>query len=119
MELRIQEYSPFSELCAEGVALTGTGKSAASSYATSPCFDPNPHAILRNSGQLRGQITAYLCGIRNPVQTSTTTDRTLVMSRGKRFESARRLSRFRVDKRNTRKREALVDYQGLHYITRT
>src|SRR5919107_6348655 len=44
-----------------------------------------------NSGQPREQKTLCLCEICKPVQRSATTDRTLVMSRGKRFESARRL----------------------------
>src|SRR5215208_4025383 len=36
------------------------------------------------------------------VKTSATTDRTLVMRLGQRFESARRLSQFGLSKRNTR-----------------
>src|SRR5215207_5970551 len=51
-------------------------------------FDPNPHAIPCNTGQARESITLYLCEICKLVQRSATTDRTLVMSRGKRFESA-------------------------------
>jgi hypothetical protein len=39
------------------------------------------------------QKTLFLCGICRSLQRPATTDRTLVMSRGKRFESARRLSR--------------------------
>jgi hypothetical protein len=45
----------------------------------------------------------------------------LVMSLGQRFESARRLSRFGVDKRNTRSEGVLGDAPGTHlhhpYIT--
>jgi hypothetical protein len=39
----------------------------------------------------REQKTRLLCGICSPMHLPATTDRTLVMSRGKRFESARRL----------------------------
>jgi hypothetical protein len=45
-------------------------------------------AIVGNRGRRK---THYLCGICKPLQRPATTDRTLVMSRGKRFESARRL----------------------------
>jgi hypothetical protein len=40
------------------------------------------------------------------VQRTATLDRTLVMSRGKRFEAARRLSLLPIDKPNTRNEEA-------------
>ena len=42
-------------------------------------LDPSPHAIPGNSEQYKEQKTAYLCGIRKPVQHSATTDRALVM----------------------------------------
>jgi hypothetical protein len=55
------------------------------------------------------------------VQAPPSADRSLVMSRGKRFESARRLSRFGVDKGNTRSEGVLGDAPGTHlhhpYIT--
>jgi hypothetical protein len=54
-------------------------------------LDPNPDATRYNTGQSREQEIAYLCGICPPLQHPAITDRTLVMSRGKRFESARRL----------------------------
>ena len=46
-----------------------------------------------NTGQGRERKAAYLWGICNPLHTPATPDGSLVMSRGKRFESARRLSR--------------------------
>jgi hypothetical protein len=54
--------------------------------------DPNPDARSCNSEQSREQITLYLCGMCKPPQPSATTDRTLVMRLGQRFESARRPS---------------------------
>src|SRR5215212_9808344 len=55
-----------------------------------------------NSEQYREQETAYLCGICKPLQRSATPDRTLVKRLGQRFESARRLSLFGLNKPNTR-----------------
>src|SRR5919112_5964304 len=79
-----------------------------------PCtLDPNPDAIPCNRGQCREQKTLCLYGICKPVQPSATTDRTLVMSRGKRFESARRLSRIGLSKLNNRKRKSSDDKPGL------
>src|SRR5829696_7696292 len=71
-----------------------------------------------NSEQYREQKTLYLCGICKLVQPSATTDRTLVMSRGKRFESARRLSRFGVDTPDTRKERSRCDLPvaSLHHL---
>jgi hypothetical protein len=57
-------------------------------------FDPNPHAIPCNPGQSREEKTAYKCGICKTLQPRATTDRTLVMRLGQRFDSARRLSYF-------------------------
>ena len=54
-------------------------------------LDPYPHATPCNTGQPRERRTAYSYGICRSLQHSATTDRTLVMSRGKRIESARRL----------------------------
>ena len=62
------------------------------SAETPTLLDPNPHATSCNNRQYREQKTLFLCGICKPLQPSATTDRALVMSRGKRFESARRLS---------------------------
>src|SRR5215218_6108129 len=53
-----------------------------------------PEASLCNAEQPKEQEIAYLCGIRYLQQCSDTPDRTFVMSRGKRFESARRLSAY-------------------------
>ena len=60
-----------------------------------PYFDPSPAASPCITEQSKEQKTAYLCEIRNPVQRSATTDRTLVMRLGQQFESARR--RFALD----------------------
>src|SRR5215204_3249572 len=74
-----------------------------------------------NSGQTREQESAKKCGICNPLQPSATPDRTLVAGAGQRFESARRLSRFGLDKPNTRNKSMAGQRAGvsLHhpYIT--
>src|ERR671920_1027217 len=54
--------------------------------------NPNPDAIPCKRWQHREQRTLYLCGNCKPVQRPATTDRTLVMRLGQRFESAPWLS---------------------------
>jgi hypothetical protein len=54
--------------------------------------DTTGNAIRCNTLQPVAEKTAWKCGICNPRQAPATLDRSLVMSRGKRFESARRLS---------------------------
>jgi hypothetical protein len=59
-----------------------------------------------------------LCGICKPVQRSVTTDSTLLMSRSKRFESARRLSQSSLNKQKTRNEETFgqLPVAPLHHL---
>src|SRR5918998_6339568 len=68
-----------------------------------------------NSGQCREQKTRCLCGNCKPLQRSATTDRALVKRVGKRFESARRLFIFALDKPNTQNRGNPSSSSGLLY----
>ena len=56
------------------------------------------HVLPDTTWQAREEKPAYLCGVCMVVHISATTDSSLVKSRGKRFESARRLSLIGVDK---------------------
>ena len=75
-------------------------------------------AIVSNTGNSKPLSYA---GFANPLQRSVTTDRTLVAGAGQRFESARRLSIFPLDKPNTRDKSIAGRRDGasLHhpYIT--
>jgi hypothetical protein len=85
-----------------GTPESGKGSALGSRVPWTPTvLDPNPHATLCNSEQYRELKTLCICGNCTPVQRPATTDRTLVMSRGKRFESARRLSQIGLYKPNT------------------
>src|SRR5215203_6084469 len=61
--------------------------------------------MLCNIGQAKEEITAYLCGILNPVQRSATPDHALVKRLGQRFESACWLSAVLLPKTNSRNGE--------------
>src|SRR5215212_9222240 len=84
-----------------------------------PASDTTGNAIRYNAWQAREEKPALICGICKPLQTPATPELSLVAGAGKRFESARRLSRNPIDKPNTRQKQTSIGYWGLCTPTRT
>jgi hypothetical protein len=65
--------------------------------------DTTGNAIRCNTQQTRDKKAAHLCGICKLLQTPATHELSLVKRLGQRFESARRLFLFPIDKLDTQK----------------